>query len=290
MSAAVDQTLDRAEQAEFAEHCRHCVRCSSEYELERATKFMVQTKMQFVETPARVRTAILERIHSESLASVPASAKLEGAFHRFLDLFTPRHVMPAVGLTLIIAVIVGVAIVSSPIWKSTPASDGSSITLAGDENDVLHQAVNNFHDVTRGKIAVQLSSSEPSAVKAFLKDKVNFSVDVHHLRNAELIGAAYSEYRGVKIAHVIYKSGEHVIYVYQTGMKEIGNGSGLCARREIQDAIARKSFFMDSITTPPHHCSTVVWEERGTLCSAVSTLPRNEMLTTLTDQSDPDPR
>lgn len=287
ITAAVDGRLDRSLHTEFVEHLHTCVRCASEYELERATKFMTQTKLQFVETPGHVRAAILDKIKAEASAERPAVSWWDQIHRAAFNMFTPRSVMPAVGLALIVVAIVGIALYNHPFWK-TPAVDNGTIVLANQENEVLHQALNNFHDVTQGKTPIQLSSSEPSAVKAFFRNKVNFDVDVHHLKHADLLGANYSEFRGVKLAHVIYRSGGHVIYVYQAGIKDVGNGSTLCARREIQDALAKKSIFMDSITTPPHHCCTVVWEERGILCSAVSTLPKNEMLATLKDQLDPE--
>ncbi len=288
ISAAVDQNLDRAVQSEFIQHIRHCVRCSSEYDLERATKYVTQTKLQFVETPPAVRAAILEKIKAESLLSVPRTQQWKRAFQLFVDLFSTRHLLPAVGMAMIIMIIVGVALVVHPFGSRNGQSNLEG--MANEENEVLHQALDNFHDVQSGKIPVQLASSEPSVIKTFFRDKVNFDVDVHHLRNAELLGAVYSEYKGAKLAHVIYRSNNQIIYVYQACIKNVGNGSDLCARREIWDALAKKDIFTDSITTPLHQCCTVVWEERGILCSAVSTLPKNEMLITLRDQLDPDPR
>jgi hypothetical protein len=288
ISAAVDQHLDRAVQAEFIEHIRHCVRCSSEYDLERATKRMIQSRIQFVETPVNVRAAILGRLQAESRVSIPRTQRWEDAIKSVLDIFTVRHLMPAVGMVMIVMIIVGVALVVRPFGSgNTNSSIGG---IAEQEGEVLHQALDNFHDVKAGKIGIQLASAEPSTVKAFFQDKVSFNVDVHKLNRAELVGAVYSEYKGAKLAHIIYKYGNKIIYVYQASMKDLGGKSGLCARHEIQDALAKSDIFMDSITSSPHNCTTVIWEERGILCSAISTLPRNEMLTILQDQIDPDKR
>jgi|GEM_PF-962327 len=288
ITAAVDQNLDRAVQSEFIQHIRHCVRCASEYDLERATKQITQTRLQFVETPPTVRAAILEKIKAESRSSIPRVQWWRQAIQSFFPLFSNRHLMPAAGMAMIIMIIVGAALIFHPF--GTRNSQSTLEGIADENSEVLHQALDNFHDIQNGKMTVQLVSSEPTAVKAFFRDKVNFDVDVHKLRNAVLIGAVYSEYKGAKLAHVMYKSGDQIIYVYQAWIKDVGSSSGLCARREIRNALAKKDIFMDSITSPPHHCCTVVWEERGILCSAVSTLPRNEMLTTLQDQLDPDPR
>jgi hypothetical protein len=191
-------------------------------------------------------------------------------------------------MVMIVMIIVGVALVVRPF--GTGNTNSSIEGIADEKSEVLHQALDNFHDVKDGKIGIQLASAEPSIVKAFFQNKVNFDVDVHKLKRAELVGALFSDYKGAKLAHVIYKYGDKIIYVYQASMKDLGGNSVLCARREIQDALAKNDIFMDSITSPPHHCTTVVWEERGILCSAISTLPRNEMLTILRDQIDPDKR
>lgn len=288
ISAAVDRNLDSSVQSEFIQHIRHCARCASEYDLEYATKQMIQSRLEFVETPPTVRAAILDKIKAESIRSHPRIPWWEHALGSLQELFSNRHLLPAASMAMIILIIVSVALLVRPFGSR---SNQSSLEGIADENsEVLHQALDNFHAVQDGKLSLQLASSTPSDVKAFFQNKVNFDVDVHHLRNAKLIGAVYTEYKNVKLAHVVYKSGDNIIYVYQALMKDVGNGSGLNARREIRDALAKDDIFMDSITTPPHHCCTVVWEERGILCSAVSCLPKNEMLVTLQDQLDPDPR
>jgi hypothetical protein len=288
ISAAVDQNLDRSVQSEFIQHIRHCIRCASEYDLELATKHMVQSRLQFVETPPTVRSAILEKIKAESAISISHKPWWEGAYRWFYDLFSTRHLLPAASMAMIIMIIVGVALIMHP---SGSRNGQSSLEGIADENsEVLHQAVDNYDNIQNGKVTLQLASSEPSDVKAFFQDKVDFDVDVHHLKSARLIGAGYSEYKGAKLAHIMYKSGDRIIYVYQVWMKDIENSSGLCARNAIHSALVKKEIFTDSIKDSHHQCCMVVWEERGILCSAVSPLPKNEMLMTLQDQLDPDPR
>jgi len=288
ISAAVDQHLDRAVQSEFIQHIRHCTRCASEYDLERATKHITQTRLKFVETPPSVRAAILSKIHTESHIAVPRIQKWEEWIRSIFDLFATRHLIPAAGMVMIVLILVGVALVVRPFGSGVTQAPLEGI--ADNDSEVLNQALDNFHDVKDGKIGIQLASAEPSTVRDFFRNKVDFDVDVHKLKNAELVGATFSEYKGAKLAHVIYKNGDKIIYVYQAYIKDLGGSSGLCARQGIKDAMAKKEYFMDSITAPPHHCNTIVWEERGILCSAVSTLPRNEMLTILRDQLDPEQR
>ncbi len=274
ITAAVDLELDPQEQEMVFAHLRVCQSCRYEYEMERTIKNAVRTKVEFLRTPDHLREKILSDLFSrpESVEKRPTVFSRLKQFLKWVQ-YNPITI-PAVGMAL--------AALAIFIIMRDKNTNGIA------ENEILHQALVNYSAFCNGNIAVQCSSDDPSVVKSFLRSRAPFAVDVHRFKNTQIIGGNISEYEGIKLAHVMYKFEKEIVYVYQAGIEEILKGKSLYARKEILDAIKKQQRYISSFSQNSHDCSTVVWEERGILCSAISTLPKNEMLAMLNEPLDPD--
>ena len=69
------------------------------------------------------------------------------------------------------------------------------------------------------------------------------------LDNCTLVGASANEYRGMKLAHVVYKHDGQVIYMFQAPYDRVKAGDGLALSDDARQATRQKP--RHSPTWPP---------------------------------------
>jgi hypothetical protein len=166
------------------------------------------------------------------------------------------------------------------LFVSLPKEASDGLTEHTAANDIINLSYNNFVLVRSGQLKPVLVSCTPESVTTyFKKSELNFAVDVIKLPDCEWYGAMASEYNGVKLAHVVYKIGEHWMYVYEVSHDDAMGGARMTLPPAAKTALARSEWYTD-----PNHpdCSVVVWKTDGTLCAAVSTLKKEQLLAMLT--------
>jgi hypothetical protein len=102
---------------------------------------------------------------------------------------------------------------------------------------------------------------------------------VKNIESCDWYGASSSDYNGVKLAHVVYKIGDELMYVYQVSEQDVEKGSLLQLPLAARTALAETNWYTD----PDHpECNVVLWRDNGTLCAAVSTMKKDRILALLT--------
>src|SRR5205814_237588 len=121
-------------------------------------------------------------------------------------LAVPRY---AFGIVVIVLVI-GIGVVVS---NNSKGVHGNPYIISGAENSIMVQAVNYFHKVLAGEMLPQIKSNNAIEVKNYFNDKVNFPVYVPEIANYNLVGALCGDCHQEKVAHIIYSSGNDIIYM-----------------------------------------------------------------------------
>lgn len=184
----------------------------------------------------------------------------------------PRY---AVGFVIIL-IIAGIGILAA-------RKDNSPLNpfiANGTEKSVMVQAVNNFHKILKGEIKPQLQSNDVLEVSNFAKKNVHFNVFIPRIENYELAGIICNEYEGQKLVHLVYTSGDEVIYIYETDANSI-----MPQRLELPDAvysdIIKDNYYMcDQVDH--HNCTMTLWYTGNVLCASVTTMPKHKMYATFT--------
>ncbi len=160
------------------------------------------------------------------------------------------------------------------------ATELNPFISAGSEKSVIVQAMKNFHKVLSGDIKPEVKSNDADHVKSFVKNKANFDAYVPSISDYELLGVVCNEYNGQKIAHLVYSSGNEIIYIYETEVNSIH-----CKQLELPepvhyDILRDKYYMCDQVDED--ECTMIVWYKDNVLCTSVSTMPKQKMYTSFT--------
>ncbi|HXG38687.1 MAG TPA: zf-HC2 domain-containing protein [Bacteroidota bacterium] len=262
---ALDGELPKEHEAEFRRHVTVCSPCRNAYELETLAKNIVRSKLKRVPTPPHVYETVVRtlRVEQEVAPSSDSSSWWERILHR-------RFLFPALAM--------GVVAVVFLMFTPTNYSDQATRHTAA--NDIINQSIVNFALVRSGEIKPTMISCYPEGVIGFFeRNGLRFAVNVKNIESCEWYGASSSEYNGVKLAHVVYKIGDDMMYVFQVSENDVQQGSLFQLPPAAREALAETNWYTD-----PEHpdCNVVLWRDKGTLCAAVSTMKKDRILALLT--------
>ncbi|HJY64382.1 MAG TPA: hypothetical protein VJ455_09515 [Ignavibacteria bacterium] len=152
--------------------------------------------------------------------------------------------------------------------------------LAGTEKSIMVQAVNSFHKILDGDFTLQYKSSNAAEVEKFVRDNAFFNVFVPKIDNYILTGCILNEYNGRKLAHLVYVSGDDIIYIYQTTMDAIVKND-LDLPQQVRDEIVSAKYYMcDGVDD--NNCTMTLWFRENVVCASMSTMPKQQMYTAFT--------
>ena len=154
---------------------------------------------------------------------------------------------------------------------------GNPYIISGAENSIMVQAVNYFHKVLAGEMLPQIKSNNAIEVKNYFNDKVNFPVYVPEIANYNLVGALCGDCHQEKVAHIIYSSGNDIIYMYQAPVSCLKN-KHLQLPDPVNNQIISDKYYM-SDGADANNCTMTVWYQGNTICASVSTIPKQKMST-----------
>lgn len=259
---AIDGQMPSAGRSGFFEHLGICRVCRRSYELETMAKAIVKSKCDRVPTPPAVVQSIVSSIENES-HSTPS-------FHTWLqEVFPMQRLIPA--LTASIAIVVFLVFFSSP--NAIEESDAHTAS-----NDVIFQSLQNFAKLQKGELVPTRTANRAEAVHEYLDSSgMEFAI-VQPMDCCKSYSAITSVYDGIKLAHVVYTMDDDVMYVYQVRKKLVFEGSTLSLPPAARTALQKTGWYTD-----PRHpgCNVILWIRGGTLCAAVSSMGKDEMLAML---------
>ena len=270
ITAAVDRRLDGEIKQSFEAHMVQCPDCRSEFELELLTKKYLRARLVRSRAPSAISGRILSQLN--------AFADEESSASRMSRLWAFPRLRPAL-------VIGTIALVALVLFLSVPFNTRHRHT-SPDDNNILHQSFNNYDAVLDGTLKPQVASSDPAEVKTFFAKSVNYDVKVPHISKCKLIGGLISNYQGKSLAHLVYKHGDEVVYLYQIDMQTVLEGKTLMLPPKVREELLRTGWY----TEAPHaKCSLVIWVVDSTLCTAVADMDKSSLIAYLTYPNEEKP-
>ncbi|MEX2090213.1 MAG: hypothetical protein WEB62_10595, partial [Bacteroidota bacterium] len=154
------------------------------------------------------------------------------------------------------------------------------LTVHTAANDVINRSYKKFLSIRDGELKPSMVSCFPESVLAYFEQQnPRVSVKLLNVPNSDWYGAIADEHGGVKLAHVVYKLGDEIVYVFQANQSEVLNSSSFSLPPAALSALKQSGWYTD----PGHpDCSVVVWIVDETLCTAVSTMKKDRLLAMLT--------
>jgi len=259
LGEAIDGSIPVSVRSNLLQHLGICRGCRKSYELEVITKAVVHSRCSCVTTPSEVVQAIVS-----ALAVSPQSVS---PFLEWIqDVFTMRRLIPAF--------VASIAIVVALVFFNSPASVNESDVHTA-SNDVIFQSLQNFAKLQKGELKPAMVANKAEEIHQYLHRRgIDFAI-VQPMDCCQSYGAMTSEYGGVKQAQVVYNMGDDVMYVYQVSKQSVFEGSTLIIPPAAKTALERTGWYTD-----PNHpdCNVVLWIANQTLCAAVSSMKKDEML------------
>ncbi len=253
----VDKRLTEERTNELLRHADVCPLCRFEFQTMQATKNIVQTKITRQSVPADVYYSIIN-----STLDANNSSWFKKLFGFQLN--------PAAAFVVIAMVAVGLYSFFIP-----------SNTGMTEEANIISQSLKNYQAVIGGTIKPQLVSSEEE-VHSFLSKEVPFDVNVPKMKGCNSCSGVLSDFKGIKLAHVVYQVGDKsIIYIYQAAMDDAMDGTTIGLPEEAKDELKMTGWCVRELAD---NRTVVLWRYKNTLCSAVSDLDKDELIALLTEK------
>lgn len=259
---AIDRSLSNGIAIEFEEHLLRCPPCRRDIALEKLSKFMVQKYVQWRTTPPSTSAAVLFSLHGEY-------QRQPVALQHFPGLFLTRRVLAPALLGSMVA-----AFFFSQVSRHSEFA--RPVTAATAPTDIIQQSLSNFGLLRTGRFESAAVFDSPERIRAFLQQSnLNFNVHVPQIREYDWCGGAATELGGIGQAHVMYKIGNELLYVF-----EVKDGDALEGRQPpipvaVKQALAQTGWYTDAVGSDGN---VVVWRADEAVCVAVSTMPKGQLL------------
>lgn len=262
---ALDRNLSADRKSDFFAHLNACLPCRNEYEIELLAKNVVQQTLKHVATPSAVSQSISQLVHNQIEATVQSRSWLS-------RLFTWRFLAPTLAASVL--VLAFILIVPRNVSNSQYAHTAA--------NDIINQSLNNFSLVQSGELKPSMIACYSDVIVGyFQRQNVQFAVSVLSDDSCDWYGAVANTYDGVNLAHIVYKRGGDLLYVYEVRKAEALEGSVLSLPAAAKESLIRTGWYTD----PQHEeCNVVLWTVNETLCAAVSTMKKDRLLAFLSPQ------
>lgn len=265
---AIDRVLSNDEAVQFEAHLSRCSPCRREIALEKLSKFLIRQHVQWMVTPRSAYGTILFALRQEYQVNPAEDSLLPGRF------ISRRVLVPALSG--------GLAALFFFSLVTTKTDPSYSMTAHTASTDIINQSFKNFALLKSGKLKPNLVSSVPESVREFLqKSNLQFGVELPSIQNGEWCGASATEGSGVKQAHLIYKIGNDLLYVFEVSDDDALSGKHLSLPPAAKRGLAQSGWYTD----PDHpDCNVVLWKTDEAVCVAVSTMRKGRLLSLLTAQ------
>lgn len=257
---AIDGFMPPGTRTSLSEHLGRCRGCRRAFELETITKTIVQRRCAWTNTPPEVYRAVVSAFNKTTPTPF---------FQWVQEVFTMRRLLPALAISM--------AIVAALVFFNPPTGlEESNVHTA--PNDVIFQSLQNFTKLRNGELKPAMVANKAEDIHQYLDNSgMDFAI-VQPMDCCTSYGALTSEYNGVRLAEVVYTMSDDVMYVYQVRKKNVFDGSTLIISPAARMALEKTGWYTDARHP---NCSVVLWVSDQTLCAAVSSMKKDEMLAML---------
>lgn len=259
VTEAVDDRLDAPARSAIKNHFSRCRLCRNEFELEQLVKKAVRQSITRSNAPSDLSFNIRSEL-SRSSREAPSASLLARLWAR------PR-LRSAFALAAL-------SIIAWILFVSLPVTTHHLHTAPNDIN-VIHQTLNNFDAVLAGKLKPEVASENPAEVRDFFTHHVSYDVKVPHIPNCKLLGGMLSKCDGKSSAHVVYRHGDDIIYLYQLDLESVLEGKSFALPVQVKEKLLQTGWY---IMDDHPKCTLAMWIVGKTLCTAIADIDKSELM------------
>jgi hypothetical protein len=262
---------------------------AKKYMSEVLTKKLFSARLAMVEVPSALAAKINNSIDSYIHSVAEDNAALAEARQYFSDNFwvylkklvtAPVRIKQLSVPRYAFALVLLFVLVGAGLLMQRQTTELNPYITTGSEKSVMVQAMKTFHKILSGDIEPEMKSGDVARIRNFCKAKTNIDAFVPVIRDYNLIGAMCSEYNGQKLVHLVYSSGDEIIYIYETELNSLH-----CKELELPepvhyDILRDKYYMCDKVDN--NECTMILWYKDNVLCASVSTMPKQKMYASFT--------
>jgi len=281
VAAFVDDRVDEQQyRAKVQGQIAYCPECGAAYEREVTTGTVVRERSDAAPAPDSLRRSIateLDRIDGRRGAD--GGRRSSGGF---LGRIAARNRSPIIPSLACILFLAG----AFQLWRSSTAETIVAIpksalpppAIASNSKapaNFFNFASATFQAIREKKLGVQVRTDDPAELAAFFKEKgVEYDVPVPHLGLPLAGGFVTAASKGGSLAHIVYSSGDRILYLLQVPYDRILKEEGVYMTRDVLDRLDAG----DRIWEEPTYNTPISVGKSGTMVvAAVANVPRSEM-------------
>ncbi len=140
--------------------------------------------------------------------------------------------------------------------------------------DFREESLKNFQLISSGTLTVAKASQNFDELVAFFRTHgVTYDLVNVPLR-AELVGGVVSEHDGTKLAHMVYRRGDTLIYMYQAP-EELFERGILALPPSVTPYAETGKWYAETVA----HATWMFWRVQSVYCSVVANVPKEVLAT-----------
>lgn len=150
------------------------------------------------------------------------------------------------------------------------------------ENDLVAVSRKVFDKIKSDDGKVEHPTNDAKELTNFMNEYLDFKVFVPDVKDAILLGGVCNEINGEKLAHIVHKKGNIIIYTLEASKKEVMNNKDkiILGDQYKQSINEGKNWFP---CLKDKNRTAVIWFKDNVICSTVSELEPQEITATLTN-------
>ena len=246
------------------------------YIFEKLTKENFSKKLPRIETPVyiykNIGTAIDQYISNATAPKVSSPSQLN-SYSQQLKTQKSNLKRNLIYSSFAFILLIAAAFLFNSILKKNPELR---------ENDLVSVSRSIFDKVESGQVKVQYLSNDAKALSDSMNKNLDFKVFIPDVKDAILIGGACNEINGQKVAHIIHKKGDTLIYTLQANLKDVMvNKDRIILCDEFKKNITEgKNWFP---CQKDKNRSAVMWVKGNVVCSTVAQMDYQDIAVILTN-------
>ncbi|MCX7936605.1 MAG: hypothetical protein N2971_02750 [Chlorobi bacterium] len=140
--------------------------------------------------------------------------------------------------------------------------------------DFRAESLENFQRILDGKLSVMVATNNFDTLVSFFRSHgVSYHLVAVPLK-AELVGGVISEHNGVKLAHMVYRRNNTLIYMYQAP-EELFERGILTLPSAVEPYAESGKWYAENVSK----WSWMFWRVQSVYCSVVASVPKEQLAT-----------
>ncbi len=269
ITPAVDGRLEGVDRLAFDAHLQECPECKRHFDLEQAIKRRIRERIPHLPAPAELREHIMNGIRDLSRKEHAR----QPWWKRALSVGSIPGVKPVAMISL--------AAIAVFMFVTFQTIDPDESALM--ERNLVERSVLSYHALQSGAITPQIVSSNPMQVQGYLSQQTECTVEVPVLHDFILVGGLTNDFRGVRVAQILYRRGGTVLTMTQVPLDAVLRNNALSLPLKARNGLLHSGWYSDYHDDGD---AVVLWTRGTTLCTAVAHMHRAELESVMISSDD----